>query len=682
MGGESKGNAQGKDFKLKPKRTQIKRVVPESREFKAGREAAALKTRIRETAFTPSQADNLREFMKLKDEYDAAQQVANKFVKVKNDGEREAATARQDAAKREMKELSELIAENRKTLLSSGLNVDKLGLETQENRKIFAREHAESLKSLDVAGKKAVAERNKQQAATTKEYLAGIDKVNDVHNDLVANKRELTIAIANKDVVQIDKLKKIDEAIRKAYAEGRADLKKSETAAIAAGVDVLSKAFATKAGREELYKKSPQLRSEKSANGRIPEHKRMVLNRKEELDAPVIVGEDTDEVPFLGHLPGPDDVKGDASRNFIKVTDADYDNVGKRETAIAPEPQPAPEQPEEDLKDDLVDDDEASPIPAPLKPVLRGSSGRVIRNEPPRHVTDVIPPQPPAPSTAWDRAKNWVASTPVGRTAKWIGAGIVFVLGMNIVGPRENVEAPPAQDKAAASAERPATNIEFDHANVEISSPTEPAGDWGGTELQPGPEQLVVSVPDNGAPEAPPVTSVAKTIKKGRTASNSDDRMTLEELLPRLDAAAETMRDDSDRMDSQLRKLGYDSAGLRAGALRYDLKTWAAGNKFIKEFANTDLGSASPETVDAVVKIATESKLPGDKAVRSMDSAERMELLKGVVERNEALKALSTAGNFDAILATVKRVDLQKKIDENQRLIDAVNVLDTFENLQ
>jgi len=83
----------------------------------------------------------------------------------------------------------------------------------------------------------------------------------------------------------------------------------------------------------------------------------------------------------------------------------------------------------------------------------------------------------PQPKSAWGRAKSWMSGTAVGKTAKWLGVGIIGVLGMSVLGPRQDVEDRPQAEQSAMMAPvqevLPAANVSVDDENVLINAAEE-----------------------------------------------------------------------------------------------------------------------------------------------------------------------------------------------------------------
>ncbi len=120
--------------------------------------------------------------------------------------------------------------------------------------------------------------------------------------------------------------------------------------------------------------------------------------------------------------------------------------------------------------------------PRPLARVNRGPDWRVIRNtvvdmrpvdqRPEDGPAKVVPA--PQPKSAWGRAKSWMSGTPVGKAARWLGVGIIGVLGMSVLGPRQDVEDRPQAEQSAMMAPvqevLPAANVSVDDENLLINA--------------------------------------------------------------------------------------------------------------------------------------------------------------------------------------------------------------------
>ena len=327
---------QGFAPKVSARAKEKERAGAEPQDFSRGREAAAVKILIRDAEVTPAQTGHLREYMKLMDDLDAAQQVLNKGTK-----------AQRETALVDIKELAELARDNRADLKKAGLDVHALGLEKKDNRKLFVRERRDIFKPSEkdtrenkagakvemknvatetvkefARGLKAARETfTETQATAVKGYLAGMENTNRIHADLVAVRRQVDAA-HKEGSSDLQELNKIEEATSIAYAESRAELKKTETAVRDAGVDPSMKVFSTKDGRAELYEKSPQLKP-KEPSKRLTGYAKMRQDRQDRIDAETVIagGEDPSDAAedTLGFLPGPDDAKDGSVRPLMRV---------------------------------------------------------------------------------------------------------------------------------------------------------------------------------------------------------------------------------------------------------------------------------------------------------------------------------------------------------------------------
>ncbi|MEI6510886.1 MAG: hypothetical protein WCO25_02470 [Candidatus Uhrbacteria bacterium] len=332
MIGESRGSARNAEWKPRPTRAKVTKSP--DRDFTKGREAGALKTRIGDSKLQPEQAGIARKYLALMDSLDAAQKTANNFKKPKD--ERDAATA-------EIKRIAALAINPRQDLIDGGIDVVGLNLQNKHNRKVFEKKHEGILKaeepklvskaseikrrdlvpgSAEQRGNAAIIaeykkqrldeqKRTEQQATETKNYLAAVERTNDLHAGLLKIRRELAQAKNSGSEDVVEKLTRDEADTTKAYAAGREKIKIAERSLKDAGIEPSDKRFATQTARDRLYAEKPTLkptmesRREDRANG------------AEALE----MGEDPSDAAedVIGFLPGPDDAKDGSVRPLMRV---------------------------------------------------------------------------------------------------------------------------------------------------------------------------------------------------------------------------------------------------------------------------------------------------------------------------------------------------------------------------
>ena len=150
--------------------------------------------------------------------------------------------------------------------------------------------------------------------------------------------------------------------------------------------------------------------------------------------------------------------------------------------------------------------EKATAEPRPLARVNRGPDERVIRKtvvdmrpvdqRPEDGPAKVVPA--PQPKSAWGRAKSWMSGTPVGKAARWLGIGLIGLLG-----PYQDVEDRPQAEPSAMMAPvqegLPAASVSVGDENDTFDA-VKDVGAWAGAgDLATGSDQLVVSTPDADA---------------------------------------------------------------------------------------------------------------------------------------------------------------------------------------
>lgn len=415
---------------MKPRRAKVT-ALP-ARDFSKGREAGAMKLRIKETKISEQQAGPLREYMKLMDELDEAQKVSTKGT-----------PEQRKAALANIKEIASFIAENKKDLKDAGLKVDSLGLERKDNRKLLMRDRKDIFApSVNVVPSGKAKEAPGMRDLSEKDFEASAAHVN---SQIEGKERDLMEKFYGDDFKATPDLNAPSEIIERDSPN-------------------VIRSYDNRAPLETAITDETIAHAEADA-------------RAERIIARVNRGPDGKVVRF----PGPENPKGDVAPPKI----------------VMPELQPLVAQPEEDLMNDLVDDDETDQPKITL-------------------------PKP----TFWQR--NPVA-VKVARWGAMLGAGVTAFLGYQIGGPknedvqeRERIElASPMSPESSGdstiniSEAVPAANVEIDDANVEISQPS-------GTERS-GDDTVGETVSDSGA--------TAKTKDAVREFRKSGDPRNLEDAL-------------------------------------------------------------------------------------------------------------------------------------------------------